>query len=178
MPLILWLPPALRRRFATAFPAAAGAAAVVEDQVGLIDLLPTLLEFLEIKLPNAVQGRSLVPLLRGERLPEQPLLGERLSWSKAQKKSLRGERYKFIAPWKSAAPSRRPQRPAEPELYDLVRDPAETLNLAPGKPEVVAELTRRLEALAAGGSSDEKEEPEPDDRRLREELQALGYVGE
>ncbi|MBI3491329.1 MAG: sulfatase [Acidobacteria bacterium] len=40
----------------------------VGDQVRIVDVMPTLLELLGVEIPKPVQGRSLLPLVRGERL--------------------------------------------------------------------------------------------------------------
>lgn len=53
------------------------AGARVGDPVGLIDVLPTVLELLGVSSPRDIQGRSLVPKLRGEALPSRFLYAER-----------------------------------------------------------------------------------------------------
>lgn len=40
---------------------------VVDEAVCLEDILPTLLDMAEVEIPLSVEGRSLVPLIRGER---------------------------------------------------------------------------------------------------------------
>ena len=176
VPLIVWLPPALRRDYAPAFPAANGARAVIEDQVGLIDLVPTLFELLHFEVPADVQGRSLLPLLRGERLPQRPLLGESLYMMKVQKKSLRGERFKLIVPQGPAHSQPDPQAPAETELYDLIRDAAESTNIAPDFPRLVGNLYAEQRRIAAGGSLVEDKQEPTEDGKLRKDLEALGYI--
>jgi arylsulfatase A-like enzyme len=53
---------------------------VVEDPVSLVDVTPTLVELLELLPPEEgarrFEGRSLVPYLRGETLPERPVFAE------------------------------------------------------------------------------------------------------
>ena len=46
--------------------------AVVHDQVRHVDLFPTLAELCELKPPEGADGRSLVPLIAGGSLPEEP----------------------------------------------------------------------------------------------------------
>ena len=48
----------------------------VGAEVGLIDVLPTMTELAGIATPPGLQGRSLVPLLRGESLPSRTLFAE------------------------------------------------------------------------------------------------------
>jgi choline-sulfatase len=83
--------------------------------------------------------------------------------------AIRTARYKYI---------RRPEGTARPreELYDLLADPAESLDLAVVRPEIAQRLAARLLAYVAEepggpgmGSTKEREEVE-------ERLKALGYV--
>jgi arylsulfatase A-like enzyme/cytochrome c-type biogenesis protein CcmH/NrfG len=140
----------------------------VDEQVRLVDVMPTVLERLGVPASAAVQGRSLVPLTRGERLgltawSETYYPRYHYGWS--QLEALRDGRFKLVA-----AP--------RPELYDLRADPHETRDLSAAEPERVAAFTRVLDELrtrlagraAAAG-------PQAVDRETEERLQALGYVG-
>ena len=49
---------------------------VVKEQVGLIDLTPTILDLLGISVDLPFQGRSLGALIRGGPYAERPLFGE------------------------------------------------------------------------------------------------------
>jgi len=49
----------------------------VERTVRGIDILPTVLELSGLAVPEGVQGRSLVPALRGEALAPQPAFSEK-----------------------------------------------------------------------------------------------------
>jgi arylsulfatase len=50
--------------------------APVEEVVGLVDVMPTLLDLLGLEAPAACQGRSFAPALRGEPLAPQPHYAE------------------------------------------------------------------------------------------------------
>jgi arylsulfatase A-like enzyme/predicted Zn-dependent protease len=141
---------------------------VIDDQVRLVDLMPTLLELAGVSVPGAVQGRSLLPLARGERL-------DLVAWSEtfypryhygwSELEALRDGRFKFIA-----AP--------RPELYDLRADPRETRDLAASDPRRVAAFTRALDDLRTRlGTPRAARGPGPVTREVEERLQALGYVG-
>ncbi len=176
VPLIVWLPPELRRELAPAFPARSGVQAVIGDQVGLIDLVPTIFELLHLGVPGDVQGRSLLPLLRGKRLPQRPLMGESLYMAKVQKKSLRGARFKLIVPQEEAGLPTDPHAPAGTELYDLIRDAAESTNIAPDFPRLVGTLYADQLRISKGGSLVEDTQPPTEDVKLRKDLEALGYI--
>ncbi len=85
---------------------------VVEEQVGLVDLAPTLLELAGVPGLPDVQGRSFAGLLRGDRggYLEHPIVSADLIGGE----SVRTRRSKFISTKKG------------PLLYDLVADPRET----------------------------------------------------
>jgi arylsulfatase A-like enzyme len=177
VPLVVWLPPDLRARFAPAFPAGAATPAVIDDQVGLIDLVPTIFELLEMPPPEGLQGRSVLPLLRGETLPERPLMAENLYMMKVQKYSLRTGEHKLITARPDRKTPRRLLESVETELFDLRQDPGEVLNIAADYSRLVEELRALVAGIAEGGTLDETSEPATDDAALRKELEALGYIG-
>jgi arylsulfatase A-like enzyme/Tfp pilus assembly protein PilF len=143
----------------------------VAAQVSAVDLMPTLLDLLDIPQPPSVQGQSLRAVAAsGERDPELIAYGESFyprhhyGWSELQ--SLRNGELHFIA-----AP--------EPEVYDFRNDPREEHNLASRRPEVVGRLERRLADLVADSSAEAVDDKEPDnvDPETQERLAALGYLG-
>jgi len=147
------------------------AAKLNDNVVRLIDVAPTVLDFLEIDPPDFWEGRSLLPLLRGEESGDRPAYGGSLVYYREQK-SVREGRYKYI----------RTPSTGEEELYDLEADPGEHTDISAERPEVAtrlrAELDRHLagqEELARRFPSQVTDEDEVDDRHI-EELKALGYV--
>lgn len=143
-------------------------ARVVTEQVRIVDVMPTILDALAVERPAAVQGESLLPTGRGERLR---LLAFAESWYPryhygwSELTALRDGRYKFIA-----APRR--------ELYDLRNDPGERINLAESNPRLADGMARALADLAArtAGSAG-RQSPQQVDPAVEERLRALGYVG-
>jgi arylsulfatase A-like enzyme len=141
----------------------------VGEVVRLTDVLPTVLQLLGLPLPQ-VDGQSLLNLIAGkpgdsERELEaysESLYPERLGWSPLY--ALRQGRFKLI-------------KAPRPELYDLDRDPFETVNIYADRPAAAAAMTARLDALARsddqaahdGGQSNVS-------REVQERLAALGYV--
>jgi arylsulfatase A-like enzyme/Tfp pilus assembly protein PilF len=143
---------------------------VVEDEVSLVDVTPTVLQALSIPIPATVQGRSLLALVLGRATGSAsdlyaesylPLLHFR--WS--QLRSLRSRGMKYID-----AP--------RPEIYDTRTDPKELKNLYSTRHTLAHEMRDRLFALIrrftpAGGGAAEKELTDP---ALLERLRSLGYV--
>jgi arylsulfatase A-like enzyme len=157
LPLILRLPGEL--------PAGQRADALVRG----IDVAPTILDLLNVTQPVAFEGRSLLPLIRGEAtvepVPVISTLGRNIH-------SIRTPRWHYLYNPHLGFSYR--SYPIEPEeLYDVVRDPKETRNLVGERPDVAAALRERLESWI------ESHEPAPAPQisdEAREELRALGYV--
>ena len=113
---------------------------------GNVDVAPTLLELGGVSVPDHVDGRSLVPVLRGEATEvRQDLLIEYYSdqvFPRLQNmgyKAIRTDRHKYI---------RYEELEGMDELYDLDADPFELNNLLPDQapPGLVEDLVARLEA--------------------------------
>ncbi len=138
---------------------------VVEDVVALADVAPTILDLVGAPPLAEAEGRSLAGLWSGADDESRPAYVETLAtqldmgWSPLF--GVRSRRYKYI-------------RATDPELYDVSRDPAETMNLVETHPEIArdldAELARRL---TAGHAPDFSPELDPD---ARQQLESLGYV--
>ena len=109
------------------------------------DLLPTLLELTGMPraIPEDVTGRSLQDLVAGREVSHDPeLYLTEATWMR--KHGWRTPEWKLIV-------ALEPDFHFKPELelYDLRADPAEAVNLAYSRPEVVAELRGRMEAHIA-----------------------------
>jgi choline-sulfatase len=141
---------------------------VVPDQVRLVDVMPTILERLQIPAPAEVQGHSLLAAARGEpvdRLALAETWYPRYHYGWSELVAVREGRYKFV---------RAPRR----ELYDLQTDPGERVNLADVHPQRADALERALDDLVARISRpDAVRGPAPVDPEVEERLRALGYIG-
>jgi arylsulfatase A-like enzyme/Tfp pilus assembly protein PilF len=151
------------------FPEQQLAGQVVEDAVSHVDLLPTILEALDLSPPSSVQGRSLLPLLLGQKEPEERAVYSEsmyalLHYGWSPIRSIRTTRYKYIAT-------------PRPELYDLIEDPAEAKNLFAQKRGTARSLRQRLTALRSTIEVEGRESEEADlDEETLAQLRALGYV--
>ena len=138
----------------------------VGQQVGLVDLLPTLLEALGLPPVAPVQGRSILPLLRGEDLPARPQLGE--ASMVVDLAALRTNEWKYVK-----------QKDTE-ALFDLRADPGETVNRCREEAASCRFLRRRFRALRREGAALAAELPAAEPARPgeedRERLRALGYA--
>ena len=140
---------------------------VIEDQVRIVDVMPTVLELLRVGVPAAVQGASLLPLTRGQRLN---LLAVSESWFPrfhygwSELVAIQDERFKLI-------------RAPRPELFDLRRDPGETADLAASELRQKEVLDRALDEMLARLGSAKAAAPQTVDAETAERLEALGYIG-
>jgi arylsulfatase A-like enzyme len=135
VPLILWHASDLPR------------GRVIEPLVSVVDVMPTLLDALGIEPGEPMDGRSLLPLARGEAYtPRQTVFAEvppagwqRLLGDERRIRAARTADWKLICRMDLTRPEKRY------ELYDLRADPGETHDLyTPDHKQAVA-LTRALE---------------------------------
>ena len=119
---------------------------VLDEPVGLIDLLPTMAELIDIPLPEGVEfdGTSLVPLLQGQPLRRDvPLVFE---YERALSRPFTGA--VIDGPWKLLADTRAERF----ELYRIDRDQGEQINILEQKEsqdkEVVLVFERLKQTLA------------------------------
>ena len=109
------------------------------------DLLPTLLELAGLKaaVPNDVTGRSLLDLIGGAAARHEPeLYLTEATWMR--KHGWRTPEWKLIV---ALEPDFHFKPPVE--LYHLCADPAEEVNIAHARPDVVSQLRQRMEAHIA-----------------------------
>ena len=140
---------------------------VVPDLTSIIDLAPTLLDYLGIS-DRLGRGASLRSLMEGKETEEDRVAyGEslypslNLGWSAL--KGLESERYRFIL-----APTL--------ELYDLESDPGEKKNLAATRGEIVKGMTSRLEELLENMGAEESRSSQTIDPETQAMLRSLGYI--
>lgn len=146
-------------------PPGGSAARIIPDIVQSIDVMPTLLEGVGLELPPGLQGRSLLPLLRGGSLRPLPAFSEH---------PFRGQYSVAFAEHHLVTIS----EPGSTELFEFRRDPLELRDLLAKQPLVVDEFEaigkRWREAVENRGSP--KIRPRPIGEEALEDLRALGYI--
>ena len=112
------------------------------------DLMPTLLELAEIDSDIAFDGRSLMGMVAGD-VPshESEIYITECTWMR--KHGWRTPQWKLI---RALEPDFHFKPPVE--LYNLVEDPQETLDIADEHPDVVEALTHRMDAWIAKRESE------------------------
>ena len=170
VPLFFWWPGGV--------PAGRRAAETVE----LIDVMPTLLALSGLAAPKGIQGASLVPLMSD---------GPHSGWPRPAITEAAGrpdpsvatteESYALsLGDWKLAHHVVRAADRPEFQLFDRGKDPLDTTDVAAQHPEVVARLSRELEAwrrMATGARlKPDSELASTVSGEELERLRALGYV--
>ncbi len=120
---------------------------VVPELVSLVDIPPTLLEAADIPVPETMQGRSAMSLLKREVDDWRNEAFIQISESQVAR-AIRTERWKYcvVAPDKDGARDQASEVYMEYQMYDLYADPYELVNLA-GRTEyrdVAKQLRERL----------------------------------
>lgn len=136
----------------------------VPELVGLVDVAPTVLDYVGLPVPSSYQGRSLRPLIEGTAAANPDIV----FFEAPEAVAVRTSRWKVIVDRTTDSAS----------LYDLVADPGEQRAVPAGSwPADAQALERRLrahvaahEALLAAGAAT----PLPAEQQRR--LEALGYV--
>jgi arylsulfatase A-like enzyme len=155
----------------------------VADQVSLLDVVPTLLDVLEIDPPAGLQGRSLLPLVRGESTATTPLPafitarseGKRVSHIRApltdrgMVRAIRLPTVKLIE--FPMAGGRRYS-----EVFDLSEDPGEKTNRAKTNTGSVLALRRELQRWQTTSGGDPDPAAPALDPEVEAALRELGYL--
>lgn len=140
----------------------------VKGIVRLVDMMPTVLELLGVKVPSSVQGKSLYSMMGGKEDLRRSAYSESVyaelhyGWSPLE--SLTTQQYRYI-------------KAPHPELYDRINDPGETKNLITEKSSIANVLKDQLQEIVATNSRKNLSGPVKMDPETEEKLKALGYIG-
>ncbi|HQZ28294.1 MAG: sulfatase-like hydrolase/transferase [Verrucomicrobiales bacterium] len=100
---------------------------VLDPQCYLRDLYPTICQYTGVPIPDSVEGKSLIPLLLGEK---KSIYDFTVSYYRESQRMIRTDRWKYILyPEANRA-----------QLFDLQNDPYEMRNLI-GRPDTDREVT-------------------------------------
>lgn len=149
---------------------------VVTNLVRNVDIFPTITDV--IGIPNVqknINGRSLLPIIKGQKIDEEPVYLENTIFETATKSpkpgiGIRTSHFKYF---------RSLDDPTEKiHLYDLQNDPLEENNIADTNPEIINDLEKTLSEIRNKLIKDfeEPELTEDETKKVEEELKKLGYI--
>lgn len=155
----------------------------VEPYVELADLVPTILDILAIESKAAAQfqGRSLLPLVKGEELePRRVYSGGNYGRGAIIENGMKYFLYDVFQKELRMAGLRRPPDDHEPmwrdELYNIAKDPGETVNLIAENKELAAHLITVLAAVEGDVTVQVEGASMAIDDKTKDQLKALGYL--
>jgi arylsulfatase A-like enzyme/Tfp pilus assembly protein PilF len=142
----------------------------ISRRVRHVDIMPTVLDIVGFKIPNEVQGDTLVSVIKNPKKGKAEAcyfeaMTPYLNRDWAPLRGIVSDRFKYI------------DLPIE-ELYDYESDYREENNLAAKEKSAVAKLSERLQILIKKYSSKKPEETRRvnEDHETLEKLRALGYI--
>lgn len=162
---------------------------VIDTPVRSVDILPTLLDYAGLPIPEGVDGRSLRFLMEGGTEPPRPVLAEALARG-PDRAAVRTPEFKYIRRLSHGKYARLEKScwkgTPDEELYDLASDPKEHRNLAldarrTADTRLQMETARGLfETLVSGRSLPPPLEVDPSvadtSQETMDRLRALGYI--
>jgi arylsulfatase A-like enzyme len=160
----------------------------VAEPVQLVDVMPTILDLLGMKIPQMAEGQSLIPLVRGKPFQRRtPVMTSRFAHPDAQPdgpvKENRTDTFALVDPkWKLIYRDKsRATGLNRVELYDRLKDRSEKNNVVASHPreveQFVGEVGKWIDAqnkvrVVLGHGA-----PSQLDQQTIQQLRSLGYLG-
>ena len=153
----------------------------IEEQVRLIDVMPTALDALGLPSPEGIEGKSILPLLEGRNLKMPEYSYAEATCFGPGRKAVIGKRFKYIY---TAYPDvQRTERKIYPvfmnELYDIIEDPYEKDNIYNKEAGIALKLKKELACFMSRSKEKHKNAPAENinvDEKLKSRLRTLGYI--
>ena len=139
----------------------------ITSQVSLLDLFPTIVNFLEIEGYKSNQGTNLLPLIKGIASPEVPIYLETMlpffTYGLSPMEGVRTSSHKFVKAPKS-------------ELFDLTKDKGENTNLFKMDTERAKKMLNKMNKIKSEILPPLKPTMMAVDKESMEMLASLGYL--
>jgi len=159
----------------------------IDQQVRLIDIVPTIVEYLGYTEEATFEGRSLKGMIGGNDEQSRPAYSGATIMG-TERESMRVDGYKYIYRISYGKLSN-PNFPALPltplhELYDLDQDPDERVNIAEKEKGLVKEFQKLIASLLPGKKFKDRVRETAsgsvyrnvEEEELKKSLKALGYI--
>lgn len=133
----------------------------VDQQVSLVDLAPTILDLLDVTVPDAMEGRSFAPVLRGNSIDDRTAM---TISDKGTMYGCRTEEWKYITRIDEE----------EKHLFNLEDNPSETDEIHADHPDVTDRFESIISAYRERIDANEKADVDYDPE-VEQRLADLGY---
>ena len=147
---------------------------IISDQVRSVDIFPTIIDLVGLhRRHDRFNGRSLLPIFRGEKMRELPTYMHttpHVKLTSEDKVGIRTSKYKYF---------RGNNKNENLNLYDLVDDPQENNNIAKKNLKVIEKMEGVLQEFESHAVFDDNDEIGFEEvKKLENELKKLGYIEE
>ncbi len=151
----------------------------IKTLTGLVDIMPTILDYADVDTEAFMRGKSIIPLFNNDSGQHRVHYAEALLDKKPsqESKSLRTINYKYILNGPES------KRGESEEFYDIQTNKNETENIISLKYDIVSKFRNILRDIALSINENRKKliihkQPQnKSDGSLEEELKNLGYIG-
>lgn len=144
---------------------------IIKNQVRTVDILPTISQLIDVELIKNTDGRSLLPLMEGNTLPELPIYIESNPLVIRESNDVIGIRtseFKYFRDKNDAT--------KRVHLYDLIKDPYEDNNIYEKNPQKVKEMEELLQKILKESPKVDAQENDDSSEEIARELRKLGYL--
>ena len=145
---------------------------IIKQQVGLIDIFPTILDLVKIpRIESTIDGSSLLPLIVDKEIDEKPIYIQSMPHISDNNQMIIGIRtshFKYV---------REKNDKNNVKLYDLINDPLEENNISSSHTKIINDMESILEKLLDVQTKDKSESLKESERqKVEDELKKLGYI--
>ena len=144
---------------------------IFDQQVSTQNILPTIIDILQLEENICTDGHSLCPIIEGKKIEEEPVF---IQSSFPMEKEfgylvgIRTSKYKY---------NRSIDNPEQNVfLYDLQKDPKEERNISNEQPKLIDEYENLLSSHLSQTQNEEEEIGEDEMKVIENELKRLGYI--
>jgi arylsulfatase A-like enzyme len=142
---------------------------IIKQQTRSIDIFPTIFDLLGFNYSGKIQGKSLLPLIRGDECEENSCYMHTIPHEKLSDNDqvgIRTSKYKYF---------RHARNPSlNVHLYDLTKDTLENKNIYQENPEKIYEMEEIITKFS--NFTDDNVLDDEEEAKIREELKRLGYL--
>ena len=148
---------------------------IINDQIGSIDIFPTIFDLIKIPINDNIRGKSLSTLLNNESYVERPLMLDGASSESESKISntigIRTSKFKYFRD--------RFDNSHNVHLFDIKNDPLEENNIFKNNPSIVNNMELELQKINPNNDFSFKQLDQlsnDEEEKAKEILKKLGYI--